>query len=464
MKHRPRLTALPIPRALAFALTLAAGTALATGAVAATGAAAGADPAANPPAKPATAAPAGSAIPPGPGRSGKLSYVNDPAGMLQEQAAVLHTQIAAVLAAHPPSPAPSAERKLALFALDALLHDTRLDAGPALTAYVSDIARRTAANLAAGTAAGAGTGATAPLRVHRFYNHGWFLQAGGVTIAIDIIRGGKNLSAGVGGQSLIPLDLMRPIVTRCDALLISHPHNDHADLAVARLFAAQGKPIVAPPGLWETTNNNNNTTAGAITAAGATGAIASPGDSVGAPADALAALAPVIIRPRAPDLAPNVPAPKTNDFILARPAAGPPPPVDFILVLPAGKPPVSIRVWPGHQGPVRASVHNNLYAVTMPGGKTVLHTGDQDARRPDLDWLLEIGKQQHVDILLPHCWMNRLPEIVKAIAPALVLPGHENELGHNITTRESWWQTFRRVENLHAPVIVTAWGEYIDAP
>ncbi len=347
--------------------------------------------------------------------SEQVSFVKRPEAMLQEQAAVLYAQAAKVLAAHPPSASPSAERQLALFALDSLLHDTRLDGGPAFSARMAGLARRVAGILAQGAP-------PAPLRVIRFYNHGWILQTPSVTIAIDIVRGGKRVITGAGEEPFIPVELMRPIVERCDALLLSHPHNDHCDLRVARLFCEQGKPVVAPPGLWE------------ISARGGQDGQHRP---LAADTGAWDDIAPLLTRPR---------------------GAGDAKPVDFTLAPGRGKPALAVRAYPGHQG----KIPNNLYLITTPEGKTVLHSGDQTGGGDDLQWLVKIGEAQRVDVFLPQCWMSRLPAVVNGVAPALVLPGHENEMGHTIDHRESWWQTFRRVKTLSPPVIVTAWGEWVD--
>ncbi|MDR1789404.1 MAG: MBL fold metallo-hydrolase [Opitutaceae bacterium] len=356
---------------------------------------------------------------PAPDPQRAFNYHKQSEAMLQEQARVVSAQALAVLAAHPPSASPSPERLLALFALDALLHDTRLDKSPAFLDAMDALAARVAATLD-------GPAPTVPLRVIRFYNHGFILQTPSVTLAIDLVRGGKNVINGIDEQPFVSEAAMRRVVERCDALLISHPHNDHADLRVAELFAAAGKPVVAPPGLWEASPSH--------------GAAADvKGRPVAPDAARFAAIAPKLIRPRAADATA---------------------PADITLNLPLKNRAVAVRAYPGHQG----KVPNNVHAITTPEGKTVLHTGDQDGKGDDLAWLLKIHEQQRVDVFLPQCWMSRLPLVTKGVAPALVLPGHENEMGHTIDHRESWWQSVLRVQNLTAPAILTAWGEHVDIP
>jgi hypothetical protein len=66
----------------------------------------------------------------------RRNYSGDIENLLQDQATVIFDEAGKVLAAYPPTPNPGIERKLALYSLDALLHDTRLDKVPAFMAYV----------------------------------------------------------------------------------------------------------------------------------------------------------------------------------------------------------------------------------------------------------------------------------------------------------------------------------------
>ena len=54
------------------------------------------------------------------------NYSGDIESLLQDQATVIFEGASKILAAYPPTPNPGIERKLALYYLDALLHDTRL--------------------------------------------------------------------------------------------------------------------------------------------------------------------------------------------------------------------------------------------------------------------------------------------------------------------------------------------------
>ncbi|MDR0901660.1 MAG: MBL fold metallo-hydrolase, partial [Opitutaceae bacterium] len=264
----------------------------------------------------ATALPAQTAAAPsGEKSSFRPNYHKDPDALLQDQAAVLFNQSYAVLDAYRPTVNPGIERKLALFAIDTLLHDPRLDYTPAFLAQMDDVVRRVAATLAS-------PGPLPPLRIIRFYNHGFILKTPTVTIAIDIIRGGKTHDPKTANaRNFLTEEQLRPIVALCDVLLVSHEHGDHADPVVAKMFCDQGKPVVAPPGIWRE-------------------------------------ISPLIVRPRAADATA---------------------PAETTLALGPKKHPLRVRAYPGHQG----KILNNLYLITTPEGKTILHTGDQSGG-PDM--------------------------------------------------------------------------------
>ena len=113
---------------------------------------------------------------------------------------------------------------------------------------------------------------------------------------------------------------------------------------------------------------------------------------------------------------------------------------------------LSVRVYPGHQG----EVLNNVYMITLPEGQTIMHTGDQDYTE---DLAAQLNRSVKVDVLLVHCWMMPMEPLVSAINPALVICGHENEVGHTIDHREAYWLTFKRMKEVKAPYVIMAWGE-----
>jgi hypothetical protein len=84
----------------------------------------------------------------------------------------------------------------------------------------------------------------------------------------------------------------------------------------------------------------------------------------------------------------------------------------------------------------------------------------------DYNWIDNVSENYHVDILLPPCWTNELYRIVKGFNPQLVIPGHENELGHPVDDRVPFWGDveFLQLTNdelykSNYSVIQMIWGE-----
>ena len=171
----------------------------------------------------------------------RRNYSGDIENLLQDQATVIFNEAGKVLAAYPPTPNPGIERRLALYSLDALLHDTRLDKGPAFMAYVKTVAGNVAAELSKNKPTGR------DVRVFKVYNFGYIVQTASVTIGIDLVRGGKER------ENLFYIDeaVMRAIVEQCDIHFLTHIHSDHASYSVAKMFYEQGKDMIAPAVFWE---------------------------------------------------------------------------------------------------------------------------------------------------------------------------------------------------------------------
>ncbi|MBR0314780.1 MAG: hypothetical protein IJK39_06620 [Bacteroidales bacterium] len=130
------------------------------------------------------------------------------------------------------------------------------------------------------------------------------------------------------------------------------------------------------------------------------------------------------------------------------------------LTLKSGKKIEAIAI-PGHQD----ELQNNIWMVTLPEKRTVVHFGDQ-WKKEDVQWLKEIKQKvsKTVDVLIIDCWAMHLEAMIKAFAPAYVIPGHENELGHTIDHREAYWLTQYKIDKMSIgiPSIVMAWGEWVE--
>lgn len=247
--------------------------------------------------------------------------------------------------------------------------------------------------------------------IYKLYNMGFIVRTPGATIAFDLTRGG---SAKAPGFTLAD-DLMKQIVEQCDALFISHRHGDHTDKTVAQMFIDAGKPVVAPPQVWAD-------------------------EPIGQAVTRLE---------REPHTLQSLP-------------------------IKNGQAELKVVVYPGHQ--IR-DTENNVTLVFTPEGLSFCHLGDQINEgdfMEDYAWIDEVAKHHRVDVFMPNCWTNKLYRIVQGIDPKLVLPGHQNELGHTIDDRVPYWGdeaflnlTNRRLRESSYPLIVMAWGEsfhYVPQP
>ncbi len=190
------------------------------------------------------------------------------------------------------------------------------------------------------------------------------------------------------------------LAAQSDALFISHWHGDHASKEVAKIYHSLNKPVIAPEGMWA--------------------------EDV--------------------DAAKFLTTPKRSTEIV------------HDIALKSGKT-LKVVAYPGHQGP---KVLVNIHLVTTPEGFKVAQTGDQsgtEADGGDFDWMARIGRDHKVDVLMPNCWANGLGRMVRGINPAMVITGHENEMGHVVPHREDYTQTYNRLFPIRYPAVVMTWGE-----
>ncbi|MGN1360012.1 MAG: MBL fold metallo-hydrolase [Kiritimatiellia bacterium] len=121
-----------------------------------------------------------------------------------------------------------------------------------------------------------------------------------------------------------------------------------------------------------------------------------------------------------------------------------------------------LAVFRGHQG----SVPCNVYWIDL-GSHRLIHTGDNY----DLAADRRLAELPRADLLLTACW-NHLAETTRAALnapgerPLVLVPGHDNEMGHNVSHRESWQELFYRTDRLgnpdfpKTPVLLLAPGEH----
>src|SRR5690606_30574421 len=158
----------------------------------------------------------------------RINYWNDSTGMIQEQASIVFNQISEALDQDRPRIAESEARKLALFSLDVLLHDTRNDNARPLRSFITKRINNVLLQLS-------NDKVERRFKVYKLYNHGFIIRTPPTTVGFDIVRGGPK------GDPFISDSLMVELVEHIDIMLVSHFHGDHADLVVANMLVEQNK-------------------------------------------------------------------------------------------------------------------------------------------------------------------------------------------------------------------------------
>ncbi len=135
----------------------------------------------------------------------------------------------------PSAEAPSKARMAALYLLDQMLHDTRLDGSPLIAEFLDGRMQRVIDDFSEPLTEG--------MKVYKLYNDGWIVRTPSATIGWDIYRGGKVKDSD---RSLMSDSVARSLAGLCDILFLTHNHGDHVDPFVVECFLEQGKPVVAP--------------------------------------------------------------------------------------------------------------------------------------------------------------------------------------------------------------------------
>lgn len=240
-------------------------------------------------------------------------------------------------------------------------------------------------------------------KIWKLYNMGFIVKTRSVTLAFDLVRGE---SAG-SEKFTLSHEIMGRLVDQCDILFISHRHRDHKDEWVAQRFIDQQKPVVAPPQVWKDKPIHSSITH------------------------------------------------------LKREAN-----TKQSLFLKNKNINLDVVIYPGHQ---MRSTDNNVSLVFTPENLSFCHMGDQINEGDfmiDYQWIDHVAEHYKVNVLMPPCWTNEIYRIVKGINPDLVLPGHENELGHSIDDRVPFWDdsdylelTYPQLKKSEYPLILMTWGE-----
>jgi L-ascorbate metabolism protein UlaG (beta-lactamase superfamily) len=130
---------------------------------------------------------------------------------------------------------------------------------------------------------------------------------------------------------------------------------------------------------------------------------------------------------------------------------------------------LEVRALPGWQ---RFFVRNYVHVVRI-GPFRVVHTGDNTRME-----IYEQVRDDHggTDVALVNCWAGYAP-LVRRVRPRLVVPGHENELGHMVSMRWEYARSLRELQRLGLPCwradqpddgstrsAVLSWGESLSLP
>jgi hypothetical protein len=130
---------------------------------------------------------------------------------------------------------------------------------------------------------------------------------------------------------------------------------------------------------------------------------------------------------------------------------------------------LQVVVYPGRQyqsgGP-----ENNVTLVLSPEGYTFAHNGDQindpyPDYQEDFKWIDAVRDHHRVDVFMTNNWTNDVFRMARGFNPQLVIPGHQNELGHPMYDRVPYWgdEKFLHLNftemKAQFPVLPMAWGE-----
>ena len=120
---------------------------------------------------------------------------------LNKQAFRMFDLIDQALTENPPVPGAPMIRKLALYNLDAMLHETRYDDSEPLYDFIASRVNKVIADLSNPVKQG--------MKVYKIYNDGFVARTGSVTLAFDVVRGACK------GKNLISDALIQQIVDHC---------------------------------------------------------------------------------------------------------------------------------------------------------------------------------------------------------------------------------------------------------
>ncbi len=166
-----------------------------------------------------------------------LTYFwSDKDGIINAQTELTFELVNDIINEETPSTAePTKARKAALYLIDQVLHDTRLDGSPIVSNFLDGRMEMVLADLKQPLTKG--------VKAYKLYNDGWIIRTPKVTIGWDIYRGRKLKDSE---RRLMSDSIATALADACDIMFLTHNHGDHVDPFVVEQFTSKGKPVVAP--------------------------------------------------------------------------------------------------------------------------------------------------------------------------------------------------------------------------
>ena len=163
-------------------------------------------------------------------------FWQDKDGIIKAQTELTFELVDTILAGNPPSTAtPTDARRAALYLLDQMFHDTRLDNSPIVAAWLDSRMKGVIDALDHESSGG--------MEIYKLYNDGWIVRTPSVTIGWDIYRGTPVKD---GARRLMADSIAAALADRCDILFLTHNHPDHVDPMIVDRMLSKGKPVIAP--------------------------------------------------------------------------------------------------------------------------------------------------------------------------------------------------------------------------
>lgn len=150
---------------------------------------------------------------------------------LLKQASHMFNLVDEALTENPPVVGAPMARKLALYNLDAMLHEVKYDNTEPFCNFIDSRIGKVIEDMKSPV--------KRDVKIYKIYNDGFVVRTKSANIAFDVVRGACK------GQQLLSDEQVDAIVDKCDVLFLSHNHGDHVDKYVVNRFIEAGKPVIA---------------------------------------------------------------------------------------------------------------------------------------------------------------------------------------------------------------------------